>query len=84
MEELFDKVDKEINNVFLNLMQCPEGTPKYDSLITTLAQLYTDLRTLLNIAQDGLDEPVYNFKYANLELIEKTLIEYNEKNKRGR
>ena len=72
MENAFEKLDKSMKNITLELAKYSEVHPEYQKLLNALAQQYLACQTLLALADDGINN-TYFFKYADMDGI-KTIL----------
>ncbi len=65
MNQALEKLDKSMNHLCLYLMKYREDDPRYQQILSALAQQYQACSTLMSLAQDDMNN-VYNFKYSDI------------------
>lgn len=72
MDQALEKLDKSMKNLCLELMKFRRDDPHYQQALSALAQQYQAFKTLMTLAQDGINNP-YFFKYSDIGDIETLL-----------
>ena len=72
MNQALETLDKSMKNLNLELMKYREDDPHYQQTLSALAQQYQACKTLMTLAQDGINN-LYFFKYSDIGGIENLL-----------
>ena len=67
-----EKLDKSMNQLYLELMKYNEDDVEYKTILSTLNQQYQLFKGYLDIADDGKNNTYY-FKYSDIGAIEQIL-----------